>query len=231
MSTRYEVLYFGGPGIVDLSRMMLDVAGAPYENTLTDYAGHWATIKNSMAFGKVPRLTIYYADGTKKELFESSALDAYLAETLGFLPGTDAFSRTECLSVVSSLSDLEEKVRVTSELPTVEARRAAQVRHLAETIPGFLRFHERFAVARSGQYYFGDKLTAADLKLYTVFLKFDEMYAADGTNPFKTHAQEVPKLAKIIESLEAGRAGDYARNRRKVGPYRWFPDRLQWGFQ
>ena len=55
------------------------------------------------------------------------------------------------------------------------------------------------------------QLTAADLKLYTLYLKFDEMYAADGKNPFQTRSEEFPKLAKIIEALKAGRAGDYAR--------------------
>ncbi|EJD43996.1 hypothetical protein AURDEDRAFT_167047 [Auricularia subglabra TFB-10046 SS5] len=211
-STRYEVTYFRLPVLGDMPRMILDVAGASYENMFLDYQGSWPALKEDMVFGRVPRLTIYNADGSKKELFESFVIEAYLAETLSLVPGTDAFSRAECLSVSSSIRDMDDKVSAAArDLPTVEERRERHKKHVTETIPSFLRYYERF-------------LTVADLKLYSVYLKFADMFGSE--NPIKS--RQYPKLASLIDTLDAGRAGDYARNRRLGGNLVWVDEEQRW---
>ncbi|EJD43986.1 hypothetical protein AURDEDRAFT_114492 [Auricularia subglabra TFB-10046 SS5] len=223
-STRYEVTYFRVPALGDMPRMILDVAGASYENTFLDFQVNWPAVKEDMVFGRVPRLTIHNADGSKKELFESFVIEAYLAETLSLVPGTDAFSRAECLSVSSSIRDMDDKVSAARDLPTVEERRERHKKNVAEIIPSYIRYYERFVVARGGPYFFGNKLTVADLKLYSIYLKFDAMYGSN--NPIKSG--QYPKLANLIETLDAGRAGDYARNRRLGGNMVWVEDEQKW---
>ncbi|EJD44001.1 hypothetical protein AURDEDRAFT_167052 [Auricularia subglabra TFB-10046 SS5] len=226
-SARYEFTYFRLHGLGDLSRLLMDVAEVPYKNKFVDFDDSWTAVKESMTFGKVPRLTVLGSDGTKQELFESSAIEAYLAEALSFVPASDLFSRAECFSVAASIKDLDDKVHATSFLSTVEERRAAHEKNVAELIPSFLRYHERFLAARGGPYFFGSKVTIADLRLYVVYLKFDEIYGA--TNPFTAQKAQFPRLARLIETLDSGRAGDYARKRRSVGgSFRWLEDELKW---
>ncbi|EJD44003.1 hypothetical protein AURDEDRAFT_114501 [Auricularia subglabra TFB-10046 SS5] len=223
-ATRYNVTYFKVPALADLPRMILDVAGVPYENTFFEYMGNWQTFKGDMTFGRVPRLTIFNPDGSKKELFESFVIEAYLVETLGFLPGSDAFSRAEGLSVASSLKDLDERVAKAGDQPTAEARRAAHEKNIMELIPSFLRYYERFIAARGGPYFFGDKLTVGDLKFYILYLKYRAMYG----DKSPIGSGQYPKLAKLAEILDSGRAGDYARNRRFAENHVWNEEEQKW---
>ena len=48
----------------------------------------------------------------------------------------------------------------------------------------------------------------------------------DSRNPFKTQAERFPKLANLIGTLDGGRPGDYARNRRTLGYVSHIPSRL-----
>ncbi|KZV88603.1 hypothetical protein EXIGLDRAFT_722573 [Exidia glandulosa HHB12029] len=223
MST-YELFYFPSPGLADLQRMMLDVSGASYTNTFVDFS-KWPEVKPTMAFGVVPKLTIHEADGTRKELFESAAIDAYLAEVLDFFPGSSnsPFDRAEALSVRSALCELEEKIRPSLWLPDLDARKAGHATYLAETVPKFLKYQECFV---RGDWYFGDKMTIADLKLYQLYVWYDTMYTDQ--NPFKVHVSEYPKLNKIIAALDKGKAGDYVRNRRDFGKLPWVAE--EWKF-
>ncbi|KZV91194.1 hypothetical protein EXIGLDRAFT_770160 [Exidia glandulosa HHB12029] len=211
MATSYEVHYPTVTGRADLPRMLLEVGGASYRNVFIDYA-EWPVLKETKAFGKVPNLVIVESDGSRKELFETHAIDAYLAEVLDLMPGPSAFERAQAISVLSALYELEDKIFPVLFFPTLEARRTAHEKHIAETIPTYLKYHERF-VRRP--YYFGEKVTVADLKLYQMYLWFEEMYRE--RNPLRTRAHEFPKLNRIVEALAAGKAGDYARHRREFG--------------
>ncbi|KZV92921.1 hypothetical protein EXIGLDRAFT_768538, partial [Exidia glandulosa HHB12029] len=133
--------------------------------------------------------------------------------------------RAETLSVVSAFVDLEDNLFAASLGATPEVRKTAHEKALVESVPAYLRYQERFV---RGTYYFGDKVTYADLKLYQIASKLEEMYGP--SSPLKTRAADFPKLTKIVESLAAGKAGDYTRNRRIVGIRRWFKDEWTWGF-
>ncbi|KZV81127.1 hypothetical protein EXIGLDRAFT_844892 [Exidia glandulosa HHB12029] len=224
LSLSYEVHYFESAGRADLPRMMLDVAGAPYKNVFIDFA-KWSEVKDTMAFGKVPKLVVSESDGSRKELFETNAIVNYLAEVLGLAPDGGAFARAKAASITSNLCDLEDKLRRTYGLPSVEERHKAHEKHIAETIPTYLKYHERLV---EGDFYFGDKVTVADLKLHQMYCLFDDMYAA--RNPFKTHAAEFTNLNRIIATLAAGPAGEYARNRRDFGRLKWVAERWEWVF-
>ncbi|KZV81125.1 hypothetical protein EXIGLDRAFT_755777 [Exidia glandulosa HHB12029] len=227
-SPSYEVHYFPSPGRADLQRMMLDVTGAQYKNVFLYYMTTWPEVKETMPFGMVPKLVVLESDGSRKvrhyELVECVAIETYLAEVLDLVPGTGtAFDRAEALSVLSSLSELEDKLRPSLWLPTLEARKTGHTTYCTETVPKYLKYHERFV---SGDWYFGDKMTVADLKLYQLYLWYEDMYATVGQNPFKVLAADFPKLNKIVTALDKGKAGTYARSRREFGALIWSAE--QW---
>ncbi|KZV79232.1 hypothetical protein EXIGLDRAFT_707417 [Exidia glandulosa HHB12029] len=203
-----------------------ECGGASYKNVFIDYAD-WPTVKDTKSFGKVPNLVIVdESDGSRKELFEVGAIDAYLAETFDLMPGPTPFDRAEALSVLSALYDLQNKIIPAYFFPTLHERKTAHEKHIAETIPTYLKYHERFV--RGETYYFGDKMTVADLKLYQMYLWFEDIYLEK--NPLRTHAAAFPKLTRIIDSLAKGKAGDYARNRRDFGRYKWSLEEWKWIF-
>ncbi|KZV88601.1 hypothetical protein EXIGLDRAFT_772573 [Exidia glandulosa HHB12029] len=222
----YEIHYFAAISRGDLPRMLLEVGGASYKNVFIELADWKAGIKETKPFGMVPQLVIVEADGTRKELCETSAIDAYLAEVLGLMPGPTCFERSEALSVLSAFYELQTKVSVALyDIPTIEGRNAAHEKYIAETIPTYLKYQERFV---RGEYFFGDKLTVADMKLYEMHLWFEDMYG--GKNPLRTRAAEFPKLNRIIDTLSSGKAGDYAKHRRDFGRYKWSVEQWKWIF-
>ncbi|KZV84950.1 hypothetical protein EXIGLDRAFT_753559 [Exidia glandulosa HHB12029] len=214
----YEVHYFSYPGRGDLLRMLLEVGGASYTNVFFDWGKTWPAAKETMAFGVMPKLAVVESDGSRKDLFESYAIVGYLAESLDLMPGPSAFERAEALSILSALSELEDKVRPSLWLRTLDERKAGHATYCTETVPKYLKYQERFV---RGDWYFGDKLTVADLKLYQLYLWYEDMYSSYNQNPFKVLAADFPKLNKIIATLEKGKAGEYARERRNFGKDRW----------
>ncbi|KZV79233.1 hypothetical protein EXIGLDRAFT_782627 [Exidia glandulosa HHB12029] len=113
---------------------------------------------------------------------------------------------------------------------------------MSETVPKYLQYQERFV---RGDWHFGDKVTTqvlaclntaggvlhkmnvADLKVYTLCLFIDDMLG--NKNPILVLAAEFPKLNKIIKTLEAGKAGEYAKARRNFGKFGSFADECKWG--
>lgn len=207
--TSYEIHYFQMLGRADLARMMLDVSGAPYKNVFVDFAAWRGEQKERMPFGKVPKLSIFGADGATKvgsvssrrtlvtagqELCESTAIDAYLAEILGLMPGPEPFARAECLSALSSLSELENAVRPSYFLPTLEARKAAFEKARAETIPQYLTYQERFV---RGAFYFGEQVCIGLLRLLVLAA---EQNAAHCRRPQNIH--DLPAFQCLLRTRE-----------------------------
>ncbi|KZV88600.1 hypothetical protein EXIGLDRAFT_751623 [Exidia glandulosa HHB12029] len=210
----------------DLPRMMLEVAGVRYQHAF-DLSRRPAPDSEleedrDTTYRKAGKLVVVDSNGARKELFEYNAIVACLAEVLGLMPSKDAFERTAAACGPSFLCELDEILRRTFYLPTVDERWEAHKRHIAVTIPEYLKLHERLV---QGEFYFGDKVTVADLKLYQMYIWCHDMYAV--RSPFKTRALEIPNLIRIINTLAAGPAGDYIRNRRD---FRWDPERCEWVF-
>jgi len=205
--TTYEVVYFSFWGRADVVRMMLDVAGAPYENKLLAFDQEWFMMKDQQRFGHLPKLVIHNEDGTTNEIWESVAIENYLAEVLGYYPdGADLLVKADLQSIRAALLELRDTVRQTMILPK-ELRADEHKRHIAETIPTYLKYHERLI---KGPYYYGDKITLVDLTLYHIYLRYVEMYGDE--NPVTEAA--FPKVYNLIKTAEAGKPGDFARNRR-----------------
>ncbi|KZV79234.1 hypothetical protein EXIGLDRAFT_782628 [Exidia glandulosa HHB12029] len=88
--------YFPTAGRSDLHRMMIEVGhvrgSEAYKNVFVDMST-WSEVKKTTTFGMLPKLVVVEDDGSRKELFETSAIDAYLAESLGLMLGSTAPKR------------------------------------------------------------------------------------------------------------------------------------------
>lgn len=63
--TTYEIHYFNATARADLSRLLLDFAGASYKNVFVKGV-EWGTKQDTTPFGKIPMLVIKDADGSTK---------------------------------------------------------------------------------------------------------------------------------------------------------------------
>jgi len=216
----YEILYFNFWGRIDITQMILELSDAKYEHVV---AGQdWLNLKSEQRFGVVPRLTIKSADGTTKYLWESVAIDAYLAETFNLLPST-SFERADAMSIVYSLRELADKVSSTVKLPSVEERGKAHRTHIAQTIPNHLKWHEEIIERNGGIYYYNDKVLLPDLVITALYLRYKDMYGDE--NPI--NATNTPKIARLVETILAGKIGTWARLRRDKGTMAWNKDEFE----
>jgi len=202
----YEVTYWSIAARADLIRCMLHVAGAQYKNTFVTDEG-WLDVKPNQRYGHLPKLTVHFDDGTRKTLWESTAIEAYLAEVLDLVPSQDPLSRAECAAHRASLKELREtiwsNIGLMSTLP-LEARITAHQTYRDTIIGDALVFHE--GVIRR-PYYFGERISWADLALYLIVVLVKEIY---GTESPAT-AVRFPKIMKLVETCEAGSPGHYLK--------------------
>ncbi|KZV92922.1 hypothetical protein EXIGLDRAFT_692165 [Exidia glandulosa HHB12029] len=85
--TTYELHYFNAAARADLSRLLLDFAGASYKNVLVKGV-EWGTKQDTTPFGKIPVLVIKDADGSTK-------VGTYRAiQSVRALPASDAYRRS-----------------------------------------------------------------------------------------------------------------------------------------
>ncbi|KAJ6531447.1 hypothetical protein DFH09DRAFT_1183642 [Mycena vulgaris] len=212
MFDTYEVLYFKLPvwSKVDVILLVLELTGAKYDY-INCHDG-WDALKAEQKFGQAPRLTVKKADGTSQYIWESLAIELYLGEKLGLLP-TDLFERTTSISIVSSLRAIQDTISGAIPLLDADVRAARHEKFITETIPNALLWHEVLVGESGGTYYAGDEVTLPDLVLLALYLRYRDIYGE--TNPF--NAAKFPKLMHLIETLLAGKLGEFVRERRDPG--------------
>ncbi|KAJ7574110.1 hypothetical protein C8J56DRAFT_902523 [Mycena floridula] len=140
MSTEaYELLYFDIWLRVDVPRMILEMTETKYKLTtvsavasispwttsssLMRQDGHLGIHQRRAAVRSAPRLTVTQPDGTVQHIWESIAIELYLGEKLGLLP-TDLIERARAISIITSLRSLQEIIKSTGILPSLELRAA-----------------------------------------------------------------------------------------------------------
>lgn len=201
----YELIYWPFWALVDVSRLILEHSGAQYKYTPIQGHDDFQAQKPQHRFGRIPKLIIHSADGTTKDLWESSVVEMYLAEVLGLLP-KDAYERANILTYYSSQRELLDKQSDVNQKATSEERRKALETLKKDTIPAHLKYHE---AAVKGPYYIGDKVTLPDISLVSMYLRFEEIYCEG--NPFTAF----PKLTQLVSSILAGpKVEDYVKTRR-----------------
>ncbi|KZV88608.1 hypothetical protein EXIGLDRAFT_678800 [Exidia glandulosa HHB12029] len=222
--TTYDVMYFQFPGMADISRLILETVGAKYTNTfITDES--FKPIKHEQRFGKVPRLTVKKPDGTVSYVWESKAIHEYLAEVFNLLPdgaSSDPLLRAECMSNIHSLYEQMDRLMMMRIMPTLELRKVVRDMSVADKLPKALEYHEKIVAQSGGTYYFGNKLTLPDLILYALNVRF-KRYFGEGVLINET---VTPSLYKLVQSLEAGKPGEYVRERSDWGKRKWDTEQL-----
>ncbi|KAJ7474922.1 hypothetical protein FB451DRAFT_1366937 [Mycena latifolia] len=236
----YELLYFRLPvwSKVDVTLLVLELTGAKYE--YINCRDDWDALKGEQKFGQAPRLTVKKADGTSQAspgtgaraayLWESLAIELYLGEKLGLL-STDLFERATTISILSALRAIQDTISGAVPLLDPEVRAAKHEKFITETIPTALKWHEALLEKSGGPYYAGDavsnlfcrippltedaQITLPDLVLLALYLRYRDTYGE--TNPFN----KFPKLMQLIETLLAGKLGEFVRERRDPGVVEW----------
>jgi glutathione S-transferase len=93
-------------------------------------------------------------------LWESTAIDTYLAETFGLVPSSP-FERAEVMSIIYSLYEMRDKISATAALPSAEERAKAHHNYVTDLIPNHLKLHEAIIEKSGGPYYQGNKVSVS----------------------------------------------------------------------
>ncbi|KAJ3196288.1 hypothetical protein HK101_009396 [Irineochytrium annulatum] len=212
----YKVIYFPVRGRAELSRVMLEYAGAKWED---EPPRDWPATKNQQPFGQLPVL-VEYKDGIEYfRLAQSHAIERFVANKLGLVP-KDPYKRAELEAIFESYLDLEVLWRTASRAAEVEEREKLINAFYDVHLPNFARFHEPI-LHRNGDngVYLGEKLTYVELFAYLVFEKIigDEVGMERVMTKFEGHSRK-PGFVLIYEKVakEKKLAGWLKSERRNV---------------
>ncbi|KAJ7708133.1 hypothetical protein B0H17DRAFT_1031792 [Mycena rosella] len=211
MSATYELLYFRPPvwSKVDVILLELEFIDAKYE--YINGGDDWAALKKEQKFGQLPQLAVKNPNGTVQHIWESLSIELYLGEKHGLLP-TDPFEKATSISILSALRAIQDIPRVPPALAP-EIRATMHETFIAETVPAAFKWHEAILEKSGGPYYAGEAVTLPDLTLLALYLRYRDIYGE--TNP--VNANKFPKLMRLIETLLAGKLGEFVRERRDPG--------------
>ncbi|KZV87508.1 glutathione s-transferase variant 2 [Exidia glandulosa HHB12029] len=211
----YELLYWQIPGLADITRLILEAVGASYTNKFVTRET-FKEIKEEQRFGHIPKLTVKAPDGSVVHIWESKAIHNYLADIFDLLPEgahTSAVKRAECFSNVFSLYEYMDRLSMIRVMPTLELRKEVRELAMSDKLPKALQYHEKLVAQSGGPYYYGKKMTLPDLILYALNVRFN-IYIGEAV---LINEAVTPHLHKLVQTLDAGRAGEYVRDRRDWG--------------
>ena len=149
--------FHGGRG--EPARLALSMGGIPYEDDRIPFAD-WAQRKEKMPFGALPVLEV---DG--QTIAQSNAINCYVGKLANLYP-SDPWQAALCQEAMGAVEDILTKIAPTMFLP--EEEKKAQRKALAEgPIPFYLTQLQQRLDAHGGRYFADDRLTVADLKVFT----------------------------------------------------------------
>lgn len=154
----YRLTYFdmhGGRG--EPIRLAFAIGGIPFEDDRVSFEA-WPSRKPGTPFGSVPVLEM---DG--KTLAQSNTITRYAGKLAGLYP-SDPWEAALCDEAMDAVEDVIGEVGATMFLPEEEkkARREALAKG---PFPFYLERLQRNLEANGGEYFAGDSLTIADLKV------------------------------------------------------------------
>jgi len=150
--------YHGGRG--EAARLALAMAGIPFEDDRVR-PDEWPRRKAEMPFGAIPVLEV-----NGRILAQSNAINRYVGKLAGLYP-SDPWEAALCDEAMEAVEDINNKLAATRLLP--DERNKSQLQLLAEgPIPFFLAAFARRLENRGGVYFAGDRLSVADLKVFTL---------------------------------------------------------------
>ncbi len=148
--------FHGGRG--ESARLAMHIGGVAFEDHRFTYA-EFAALRKSTPFGQVPTLDV---DGVM--VTQSDAITRYVGTLAGLYP-KDAFQALLCDEILSVIEDAAVKIGPTYRM-TGDVQKEARLALANESMPIYLRWLERQLQARGGEYFVGNQLTIADLKVF-----------------------------------------------------------------
>ncbi|KAK0395161.1 hypothetical protein QR680_001148 [Steinernema hermaphroditum] len=103
-ATEYKLIYFDIRNLAETARLMFECSGTKYEDVRIS-ASEWSELKKSTPFGMLPVLEV-----NGKPVYESQAINRYLAGILGF-GGRNNFENAQLDAVADSFKDFRSAVR------------------------------------------------------------------------------------------------------------------------
>jgi len=149
--------FHGGRG--EPARLALSMGDIPFEDDRIPFAD-WEQRKKKTPFGALPVLEV---DG--QTIAQANAINCYVGKLTNLYP-SDPWQAALCQEAMGAVEDIFIKIVPTMFLP--EEEKKAQRKALAEgPIPFYLTQLQKRLEAHGGRYFADDRLTVADLKVFT----------------------------------------------------------------
>jgi len=161
MSTDYKLTYFNAQGRGEIIRLVLTVAGVPFEDKRFEMS-EMAKLKKDFPFGQVP----IFEFGDVK-MCQSYAIARYLARKYKLAGATD-LDQARADMIVDCIEDAVKKAPVIAFHESDPVKKEQQkTEYLEQQVPTSLNNLEAILAANKGGtgYFVGDSLTWADLNL------------------------------------------------------------------
>jgi glutathione S-transferase len=156
---KLKLTYFdfhGGRG--EPARLALVMGGIPFEDDRVSPAD-WPRRKPETPFGALPLLEV---DGNI--LAQSNAINRYVGKLAGLYPA-DAWEAALCDETMEAVEDITSKIAATMFLPD-ERKKSEREALVAGPIPFYLTALARRLEQHGGNYFAGNRLSVADLKVF-----------------------------------------------------------------
>jgi glutathione S-transferase len=156
---KLKLTYFdfhGGRG--EPARLALVMGGIPFEDDRVPPAD-WPRRKPETPFGALPLLEV---DGNI--LAQSNAINRYVGTLAGLYPA-DAWEAALCDETMEAVEDITSKIAATMFLPD-ERKKSEREALAAGPIPFYLTALARRLEQHGGNYFAGNRLSVADLKVF-----------------------------------------------------------------
>ena len=158
--SKLKLTYFdfhGGRG--EPARLIMALGDIPFEDERISFEEHFDTLKNR-PFEAVPVLEV---DG--RVISQSNTINRYLGKMAGLYP-QDALQAALCDEVMAAVEDATHMVVATFQMEDKE-KKTARESLVAGPITVYLKRFEQYLKDRGGEYFADNRLTIADLKIYS----------------------------------------------------------------
>jgi len=194
MSTSYKLTYFDGRGAAETIRLVLTVAGVPFEDIRVQYnESEWPAVKSTLnlPFGQLPLFE--FGD---VRMCQSVTIARYLARKYNLVGKTD-LEQARADMIVDCIEDTVKPVSSIFHEHDPAKKEELRKKYIEEQLPAFLDKLEVLLVANNGGngYFVGDSLTWADLHLLRAYGCWELMLGLQA--PLSTHV----KLSELYQRV------------------------------
>ncbi len=183
--------FHGGRG--EPARLALTIAGIPFEDDRIP-PPTWRARKAETPFGGLPVLEV---DG--QVVTQSNGINRYVGKLTGLYP-TDPWQAALCDEAMDVVEEISVKTGATNELPDDQKKVARQA-----LVDGPLSFYltrlQQRLEAHGGQWFAGDALTVADLKVF-IWIRHLKSGKLDHV-PTDLPDRVAPKLVELHDRIKA----------------------------